>query len=100
MWISIDLTEGRFARRKLTSKPSREPTMMIPQRTLRNDFAASELKERVTACRKRLRARRFVQKPAVGREFDEDSFASQVPFLDDESPMRESFLSSELSSTA
>lgn len=73
---------------------------MIPQRTLRNDFAGSELKERVTACRKRLRARRFLQKPAVGREFDEDSFASQVPFLDDESPMRESFSSSELSSAA
>ncbi len=74
--------------------------MMIPQRTLRNDFAASELKERVTACRKRLRARRFLRQPVIGREFDEDSYAAKVPFLDDESPMRESFLRTELSSAA
>lgn len=71
---------------------------MIPQRTLRNDFAESEVRERVTACRKRLRTNRFPQKPAVDREFDEDSCAAKVPFLDDESPMRESFLSTELSS--
>ena len=73
---------------------------MIPQRKLRNDFAGCELKERVTACRKRLRAGRFLQKPVNGREFDEDYYASQVPFLDDESPMRESFSRTELSSAA
>jgi hypothetical protein len=72
---------------------------MIPQRTLRNDFAANEIRERVTACRKRLRVTRF-PKTAVGREFDEDPYASKVPFLDDESPMRESFSSTELSSAA
>ena len=72
---------------------------MIPQRTLRNDFAANEIRERVTACRKRLRVNRF-PKSAVVREFDEDSFASKVPFLDDESPMRESLLSTDVSSAA
>ncbi len=72
---------------------------MIPQRTLRNDFAANEIRERVTACRKRLRVNRF-PKTAVVREFDEDSFASKVPFLDDESPMRESLSSTDVSSAA
>ena len=72
---------------------------MIPQRTLRNDLAGNEIRERVTACRKRLRINRF-PKAAVGREFEEDSFASKVPFLDDESPMRESLSSTDLSSAA
>ena len=72
---------------------------MIPQRTLRNDCAGSELRERITACRKRLRVNRF-QKTSVGREFDEDSCAPKATFLDDESPMRESFSSTDLSSAA
>lgn len=73
---------------------------MIPQRTLRNDLAGSELRERVTACRKRLRINRFPQKPAVGRECEEDSTAPKSTFLDDESAMRESFSSTEFSSAA
>ncbi|HEX9544412.1 MAG TPA: hypothetical protein VF955_04460 [Pyrinomonadaceae bacterium] len=72
---------------------------MIPQRTLRNDCAGSELRERVTACRKRLRVNRF-QKTAVGRAFDEDSCAQKATFLDDESPMRESLSSTDLTSAA
>ena len=72
---------------------------MIPQRTLRNDAAGSELRERVTACRKRLRVNRF-QKTPVGSEFDEDSCAQKMTFLDDESPMRESLSSIDLSSAA
>ncbi len=69
---------------------------MIPQRTMRNAFPGSEIRERVTACRKRLRVNRFAQKPALSRKFDEDFGAANVPFLDDESPMRESFSSTEL----
>jgi hypothetical protein len=72
---------------------------MIPQRTLRNHFAGNEIRERVTACRKRLCVNRF-QKPAVGREFNEDSCAQKATFLDDESPMRESLSSTDLSSAA
>jgi hypothetical protein len=73
---------------------------MIPQRTPRNDFTEREVKELVTACRKRLRANRFMQKPAVDSEFDDDSCPQQATFLDDESAMRESLSSIELSSAA
>ena len=73
---------------------------MIPQRTLRNDFAARELKERVTACRKRFRVHHFMPKPAAGREFNEDSCVANVTFLYAESAMRESLSSIELSSAA
>jgi len=73
---------------------------MIPQRTLRNDFAGSEIRERVTACRKRMRVNRSPQKHAIGGEFAETSSAPQATFLDDESPMRESLLSTDLSSAA
>ncbi|MEO7970520.1 MAG: hypothetical protein ABI698_04415 [bacterium] len=72
---------------------------MIPQRTPRHGFAGSELRERVTACRKRLRHNRFTQ-PSGGREFDQGASASQTTFLDDESPMRESLPKIELSSAA
>jgi hypothetical protein len=72
---------------------------MIPQRTPRNDFAGSELRERVTACRKRLRNNRFT-KAASGRELDQGFSAPQATFLDDESAMRESLSSIELSSAA
>ncbi|MBA2702763.1 MAG: hypothetical protein H0U60_02810 [Blastocatellia bacterium] len=72
---------------------------MIPQRTPRNDLAGSELRERVTACRKRLRNNRFTQS-ASGREFAEDSCAQKATFLDDDSAMRESLSSIELSSAA
>ena len=73
---------------------------MIPQRRLSNDFAGSELRERVTACRRRLRSNRSAQKPAVGCDFDQDSRSHEVTFLDDESAMRESLASSDLSSPA
>jgi len=72
---------------------------MIPQPTLRNDFAANEVRERVIACRKRLRINRFTHKPA-SRELDEDSCTPKATFLDDESAMRESFRSIDLSSAA
>lgn len=72
---------------------------MIPQRTPRNDFAGSELRERVTACRKRLRNNRFRQ-TASGREFDQVLSAPKASFLADESAMRESLSSIELSSAA
>jgi hypothetical protein len=72
---------------------------MIPQRTPRADFAGSELRERVTACRKRLRNNRFT-KAAIGRELDQGFNAPKATFLDDESPMRESLSSIELSSAA
>jgi hypothetical protein len=73
---------------------------MIPQRTLRNGFAGSEIRERVTACRKRLRVHHFVPKPAAGREFDEDSCVANVTFLYAESAMRESLSSTDLSAAA
>lgn len=73
---------------------------MIPQRRLRNDFAGSELRERVTACRKRLRSNRSTQRPAVGCDFDQDSRSHEVTFLDDEPAMRESLASSDLGSAA
>ena len=63
---------------------------MIPRRTLKNYFTGSELKERVTACSKRLRLNRFMHKPDAGLEFDVDSGAPKRIFLDDESAMRES----------
>ncbi len=72
---------------------------MIPQRTPRHSFAGSELKERVTACRKRLRRNRFTQ-PSGRREFDQGASVSHATFLDDESPMRESLAKIELSSAA
>ena len=72
---------------------------MIPHRTLRNDLAGTELRERVTECRKRLRHNRFLQKPVSG-----DSAVSNeqqnATFLDAEPAMRESLLSSQLSSAA
>jgi hypothetical protein len=71
---------------------------MIPQRKPRNDFAGSELRERVTACRKRLRHHRFPQ--ASGREIDQDCAATEATFLDDQPAMRESLPKIELSSTA
>jgi hypothetical protein len=45
-----------------------------------------------------LRGNRFL--PAVGRELNEDSCAPKATFLDDESAMRESLSSTELSSAA
>ena len=72
---------------------------MIPQRKPRNDFAGSELRERVTACRKRLRNKRFTQ-PMIDREFDQAFSGPKATFLDDESAMRESLASSDLSSPA
>lgn len=72
---------------------------MIPQRKPRNDFAGSELRERVTACRKRLRHNRFTQ-PTVDQEFDQALSAPNATFLDDELPMRESLSNMELSSAA
>jgi len=73
---------------------------MIPQRRLRNDLTGSELRERITACRKRLRSNRSTQRPAVGCDFDQGSRSHGVTFLDDEAAMRESFASSDLSSPA
>jgi hypothetical protein len=73
---------------------------MIPRRTLTKGFAESELRERVTACRKRLRLNRFMHKPAAGCELEQDSCAEKGTFLDDESAMRESFSSTELSPVA
>jgi len=70
---------------------------MIPQRTLKNRFTGSELNERVTACRKRLRVNRFTPKPDAELEFDEDSGAPKRTFLDDESAMRESMPSTDSS---
>jgi hypothetical protein len=72
---------------------------MIPQRTLRSDFAGDGVRERVTACRKRLRVNRFTHKQA-NSELDEDSYAPKATFLDDESTMRESLPSTDLSSAA
>lgn len=72
---------------------------MIPQRTPRNDFAGSQLRERVTACRKRLRNNRVTQ-AANGCEIDQDFSVPQATFLDDEPAMRESLASMELSSAA
>jgi hypothetical protein len=72
---------------------------MIPQRKPRNDFAGSELRERVTACRKRLRNSRFTQ-AAAGRESDQSFSTSNATFLDEDAGMRESLSSIELSSTA
>jgi hypothetical protein len=72
---------------------------MIPQRSARNNFAGSEVSERVTACRKRLRVNRFTHKQA-SRELDEDSCAQKATFPDDEAPMRESLSSSDLSLAA
>jgi hypothetical protein len=72
---------------------------MIPQRKPRNDFAGSELRERVTACRKRLRNNRFTQ-AAAGRELDQSFSASKATFLDEDAGMRESLSSIELSSVA
>jgi hypothetical protein len=72
---------------------------MIPQQTLRNDFAGNEVRERVTACRKRLHGNRITHRQA-SRELDEDSCAPKATFLDDESAMRESLSSIDLSSAA
>ena len=72
---------------------------MIPQRKPRNDFAGSELRERVTACRKRLRNNRFTQATA-GRELDQSFRVSEATFLDEDAGMRESLSSIELSSVA
>ena len=66
---------------------------MIPQRTLRNDLAGTEIKERVSECRKRLRLKRVNQRAATA--FDD---VPNQTFLDAEAVMRESLLSSELSS--
>ena len=71
---------------------------MIPQRKPRNDFAGSELRERVTACRKRLRNNRFTQAVA-GRESDQSFSTSNATFLDEDAGMRESLSSIELSGT-
>jgi hypothetical protein len=72
---------------------------MIPQRTPRNDFAGSELRERVTACRKRLRRNRFTQ-AAIGREIDQEFGVPKATFLDGEPAMRESLSNMELSAAA
>jgi hypothetical protein len=73
---------------------------MIPQRSLRNDFAGSEIRERVTACRKRLRSNRYALKTPVDCDYEEDSVVPNTAFLDDPPGMRESLLSTELSSAA
>ena len=73
---------------------------MIPQRTLSNDLAGSEIRERVTACRKRLRSNRYAQKTPVDCEFEEVSGVPNAAFLDDQPGMRESFSSPELSTAA
>ena len=72
---------------------------MIPQPKPRNDFAGSELRERVTACRKRLRNNRFTQ-AAAERELDQSFSTSNATFLDEDAGMRESLSSIELSSVA
>ena len=41
-----------------------------------------------------------MQKPSASREFEKDYCAPRATFLDDESAMRESLLSTDLSSTA
>ncbi len=73
---------------------------MIPQRNRRKDFAGNEIRERVTACRKRLRSDRHTQKTPVGGECEEDSGFPKAAFLDDQPGMRESFSSTELSPAA
>ena len=72
---------------------------MIPQRTLRNDLAGTELRERVTECRKRLRHNRFIQR-AGGSDATAPNEPPNATFLDAEPAMRESLLSSQLSSAA
>lgn len=73
---------------------------MIPQRNRSKDFAGHEIRERVTACRKRLRSPRHTQKRPVGCECEEDSGVPNAAFLDDQPRMRESFSSTELSPAA
>jgi hypothetical protein len=73
---------------------------MIPQRNLRNESAGSEIRERVTACRKRLRSNRYAQKAPVDCDYEEDSSVPSAAFLDGPPGMRESLLSIELSSAA
>ena len=72
---------------------------MNPQRTHRNSLAGNEIKERVTACRKRLRVNRLPQQTAAS-ESREVSGVQNARFLDDQAAMRESFSSTELSSAA
>lgn len=66
---------------------------MIPQRTLRNEPGAVEVRERVTECRKRLRQSRLINKPSDGI-----NSSTRLSFLDAEAAVRESLTSSELSS--
>lgn len=73
---------------------------MIPPRDRKKDSAGNETRERVTACRKRLRSHRHTPKTPVGCECEEDSGVPNAAFLDDLSGMRESFSSTELSPAA
>jgi hypothetical protein len=53
---------------------------MIPHRTLSREICGSGLKDRVTACRKRLRVSRTRHKPLVHDE-DEDLFPETIAFF-------------------
>jgi hypothetical protein len=53
---------------------------MIPHRMLSREICASGLKDRVTACRKRLRVSRTRHKPLVHDE-DEEVFPETVAFF-------------------
>lgn len=70
---------------------------MIPQRTLRSGLAGTELRERVSECRKRLRLNRFMQK-ATGGEEAACTNQPNATFPDAQPAMRESSLNSQLTS--
>lgn len=53
---------------------------MIPHRMLSSEVCGSGLKDRVTACRKRLRVSRTRHKPLV-HDDDEDMFPETLAFL-------------------
>ena len=72
---------------------------MIPQRSLRSDAGVNLLRERVAACRKRLRDNRG-QGRVIASELAVDSENAKGSFLDAATAMRESLSGSELSSTA
>lgn len=60
---------------------------MIPRRMLSSEICGSGLKDRVTACRKRLRVNRTRHKPLVPDE-DEDLFPETIAFFSLESSDR------------
>ncbi len=72
---------------------------MIPQRTLRSDAGVNLMRERVAACRKRLRDHRGMQTRTIANELPAES-ESKGSFLDAVATMRESLGGSKLSSTA